>query len=204
MGAPFNDLGGLGILEGSGADLDLDLGLGSEFDLSQLESPEQVVEASGEAEASLSAAAAAAAAAGSRTVGATDVPAAGGAAAVYSMQIPAGLVAGRSGSSSVAGSRGAGAGAPVIIGGGDISRGPSFGISGPAAVSSILEPAGASSGGALSRQSSLDINTIMQMVTSDEELRNNEGGTPDAIDHALEYGEGPAKEMFGIDLSMTE
>ncbi|CAM9331304.1 unnamed protein product [Ectocarpus sp. 8 AP-2014] len=214
MGAPFNDFGGLGILEGSGAELDLDLGLGSEFDLSQLESPEQVVEASGEAEASLSAASAA----GSRTVSATDVPAAGsgggpppppppgagGAAAINSMQIPAGLVAGRSGSSSVAGSRGAGAGAPVFIGGGEISRGPSFGISGPAAVSSILGPAGASSGGALSRQSSLDINTIMQMVTSDEELKNNEGGTPDAIDHALEYGEGPAKEMFGIDLSMTE
>lgn len=43
-----------------------------------------------------------------------------------------------------------------------------------------------------------------QMVTSDEELKKNEGGTPDAIDNALEYGEGPAKEMFGVDLSMTE
>lgn len=170
MGASFNDLGGLGILEGTGADLDLDLGLGSEFDLSQLESPEQVVEASGEAQASLSAVAAM-----SGVVGATDVPAAGsggapprppgegGAAAVNSMQVPAGLVAGRNGNS-VTGSRGAGAGAPVIIGGGEISRGPSFGISGPAAVSSILGPAGASSGGPISRQSSLDINTIMQVM----------------------------------------
>lgn len=40
-----------------------------------------------------------------------------------------------------------------------------------------------------------------QMVTSDEELKENEGGTPDAIDSALAFGEGPAKEIFGVELS---
>lgn len=39
------------------------------------------------------------------------------------------------------------------------------------------------------------------MATSDEELKNNEGGIPDAIDNALAFGEGPAKEMFGVELS---
>lgn len=42
---------------------------------------------------------------------------------------------------------------------------------------------------------------IVQMANSDEELKKNEGGTPDAIDNALAFGEGPAKEMFGVELS---
>lgn len=42
-----------------------------------------------------------------------------------------------------------------------------------------------------------------QMATSDEELKENEGGTPDAIDTALAFGEGPAKEIFGVELSSS-
>lgn len=41
----------------------------------------------------------------------------------------------------------------------------------------------------------------LQMANSDEELKKNEGGTPDAIDNALAFGDGPAKEMFGVELS---
>lgn len=40
-----------------------------------------------------------------------------------------------------------------------------------------------------------------QMASSDEELKQNGGGKPDAIDNALAFGDGPAKELFGIDLS---
>ncbi|CAM9588704.1 unnamed protein product [Scytosiphon promiscuus] len=122
------------------------------------------------------------------------------------MQIPRNLVASRGRAENAAGGGARGA---VVVG--ELARTPSFGISGPAAVSSMLRMGGegvpsamASSGGDLSRQSSLDINTIMQMVNSDEELKQNEGGTPDAIDNALEYGDGPAKEIFGVDLSYTE
>lgn len=62
-----------------------------------------------------------------------------------------------------------GLGGAVITGGGELSRFPSFGISGPAAVSSVLGAGGmwpgvSTSGGEfLSRNSSLDINTIMQV-----------------------------------------
>lgn len=38
------------------------------------------------------------------------------------------------------------------------------------------------------------------MVSSDEELMRNGNGF-DAMDKALAFGEGPAKEMFGVDLS---
>ena len=41
------------------------------------------------------------------------------------------------------------------------------------------------------------------MVSSDEELKKREGGNPDAIDNALAFGEGPAKEMFGVELSTS-
>lgn len=41
----------------------------------------------------------------------------------------------------------------------------------------------------------------LQMANSDLELKKNEGGTPDAIDNALAFGEGPAKEIFGVELS---
>lgn len=40
-----------------------------------------------------------------------------------------------------------------------------------------------------------------QMASSDEELRKKDGGNPDAIDKALAFGDGPAKELFGVELS---
>lgn len=40
-----------------------------------------------------------------------------------------------------------------------------------------------------------------QMVSSDEELKMNEGVVADAMDNALAFGEGPAKELFGVELS---
>lgn len=48
---------------------------------------------------------------------------------------------------------------------------------------------------------SINATQPLQMATSDEELKKNEGGTPDAIDNALAFGDGPAKEMFGVELS---
>lgn len=39
------------------------------------------------------------------------------------------------------------------------------------------------------------------MVSSDEELKMNEGGNPDAMDNAMAFGQGPAKELFGFELS---
>lgn len=38
------------------------------------------------------------------------------------------------------------------------------------------------------------------MVTSDEELKEKDGGR-DIMDEALAFGEGPAKELFGVDLA---
>lgn len=41
---------------------------------------------------------------------------------------------------------------------------------------------------------------LPQMASSDERLKQNEGGD-DAMDAALAFGDGPAKEMFGVELS---
>lgn len=37
------------------------------------------------------------------------------------------------------------------------------------------------------------------MACSDEQLKKDDG--PDAMDSALAFGDGPAKELFGVDLS---
>lgn len=66
------------------------------------------------------------------------------------MPAPAGVPAGNRGGD-----------AAVIVGGEPLSRDPSFGISGHAAASSIMG-SGLAPGETLSRQSSLDINAIMQ------------------------------------------
>eukprot|EP00903_Cladosiphon_okamuranus_P011945 g11219.t1 len=211
----FDDLSGLEALAGAELDLDLNLNpLGVEFDLSQLiQEPENAdksnLDSNPEAEAYLEACHAggeAGIAAGVRegeplpvSTGTENMP-------MNTMQTPLDLVPGRG----IGAARGAGAvapvvsgaAAPVITGGGEMSRETSFGISGPAAVRwSGAAPVVSSAGQALSRQSSIDINTLMQMANSDEELKKKEGGTPDAIDDALAFGEGPAKEIFGVELS---
>lgn len=40
----------------------------------------------------------------------------------------------------------------------------------------------------------------LQMASSDEELKQQEGGI-DMMDVALAFGDGPAKELFGVELS---
>eukprot|EP00752_Nemacystus_decipiens_P006831 g6133.t1 len=204
ISANFDDLSGLEALAGGEIDLDLSLNpLGVEFDLSQLiqepenveNGQENVESANGNAEAKTGAEVLPPAI----TTTGTGTGAGLGSAPTNMMQVPPGLVAGRGGGA--AGSGGAGV-APVVTGGGELSRDPSFGITGPAAVGwAGAAPVVSSAGGDLSRQSSIDINTLMQMASSDEELKNKDGGTPDAIDNALAFGEGPAKEMFGVELS---
>lgn len=103
-----------------------------------------------------------------------------------------------------------GATVKVINGSGEMSREMSSTIAGgevlakQASLSSGVAGVGAlhvSGGDALSRQSSLDIHTIMRMAYSDEELKQKEGGSDDAMDVALAFGEGPAKELFGVELN---
>lgn len=104
-----------------------------------------------------------------------------------------------------------GAAAVVVNAGGHMSREGSFTIAGGGTLSkqaSSSSAAGAagyhvSGGEVLSHQSSLDIHTIMQMVSSDEELKQKEGGSEDAMDVALAFGEGPAKELFGVELDAS-
>lgn len=39
------------------------------------------------------------------------------------------------------------------------------------------------------------------MASSDEELKEMKGESEDAMDAALAFGDGPAKELFGVELS---
>ena len=177
ISANFDDLSGLEALAGAELDLDLNLNpLGVEFDLSQLiQEPENAenetvetasvsAESKAEVDACLEACAAGGAAEVAAAVGRGEpVPAATGTglgnAPINTMQVPPGLVAGRGG-----GAAAAGAGAsPVIAGGGQMTRDPSFGITGPAAVGWAGAAPAVSAGEAISRQSSIDINTLMQV-----------------------------------------
>lgn len=136
IGAHLSDLGGLDDL--GAADLDFDP-LGVEFDLSQLEQdPENV----GNGTSSPSVA--------PPVVGLQD----GG---QNGMAAPADLSAEAGGAVAAVGG--------VVMGGGEMVRDPSFGISGHAVASTVMASVGGGStlaGEPLSRQSSLDINTIMQ------------------------------------------
>lgn len=179
ISANFDDLSGLEALAGAELDLDLNLNpLGVEFDLSQLiqepENLENAVNGNGNAEskAEVEACLEACQAGGAAEVAAAvengqplPLPEATGMgnASVNTMQVPPGLVAGRGG-----GAAGGAGAAPVITGGGEMSRDPSFGISGPAAVGwAGAAPVVSSAGEALSRQSSIDINTLMQVRVVD-------------------------------------
>lgn len=42
---------------------------------------------------------------------------------------------------------------------------------------------------------------VEQMVSSDEQLKQEKGGESDIMDAAMAFGEGPAKELFGVELS---
>lgn len=100
-----------------------------------------------------------------------------------------------------------GSGGPAFVqGGGSLSREISNMFSGGGALSrevSFASKAGSQvqGGEPLTYQSSLDINTIMQMASSDERLKQQEGQSEDAMDAALMFGEGPAKELFGVELN---
>lgn len=192
IGAHFDDLSGLGILGSTDPDLDP---LGVEFDLSQLPQEPEEEETAGQrvpvGAASLGPSyqaidhrAPAVAAAATAVVEGGSLPRVGGAGGGRSANlvarsgvggagagagVGAGATGGAAAADAAAGHAPAGA---VIVGGGDLSRGPSFGISGPAAVSSVLGAGGAWAGAGagvpalgepLLRQSSLDINTIMQV-----------------------------------------
>lgn len=197
IGAQLDDLSNLDMLGATELDLDLSAPLGAEFDISQLIQEPEIAEldpnsrvvvsgapieggtVSANAEALqegcptnvTAAAVAAAVAERGRSPVPVPVSAAQVGSATNPMDIPPNLVAGRGRGQQAGG--GGGAKAPVVVG--ELSRTPSFGISGPAAVSSILRMGGevampaampaamGSSGGGISRQSSLDMNTIMQV-----------------------------------------
>ena len=172
MAGQLGDLGGLEALVAGDIDLDP---LGVEFDLSQLPEADNLAGAGGGAVEESTAA--------SVVVG--HVEKAGGGST--NMDIPANLKAGKSweaalaavggggvspfgmqgGFGSVAGpmSRDTSFGMAGIVGGGPLSRDASFGITGHAAASSMMRSSssGVVGGEHLSRQSSLDINTIMQV-----------------------------------------
>lgn len=185
ISANFDDLSGLEALTGAELDLDLNLNpLGVEFDLSQIiQEPEDNAENAdntnlnsqpdgrAETEVYLEACQAGGAAEIAAAVrkGEPPAPSTGTESTpMNTMQVPPGLVAGRGGGAAGGAVAAApvvsGAAAPVITGGDAMSRDPSFGISGPAAMGWVgAAPVVSSAREAISRQSSIDINTLVQV-----------------------------------------